>query len=98
MSAEPAQDKTPIKEIDPHIEPETVGVHSSLVSETCQEWVGEHEEDLEQCNEPATHTMIVWDGKKLISLGRCDEHGLPDEVLPAPFDQQREWTGELIDS
>ena len=79
------------KTIDPEIEPEYVGVHSALNREQCQHWVGDSPENVERCENNATHTVVIFDGSDLIQMGSCDNCGEPDE-LPS---HDREWTGEV---
>jgi hypothetical protein len=73
-------------------EPEHVGVHSAIVSETCQNYYGERQSDVQQCGEPATHTVVMWSGSRLAQVAMCDQCGDPES---APDD--REWSGEVVD-
>lgn len=82
-----------IPTIDPEIEPEFVGSHSALADETCQQWVGESPDEVEQCGAEATHTIVVYHDGKVMEIASCDEHGEPDDVRI--YGQRREWTGEV---
>lgn len=94
MSAE-TKDKTEIETVAPELEPEYVGAHSSLVNETCQNFIGEYQEDVEACGNEATHTVVMWSGS-MHQIAMCDDCGEPEDVLLHENDE-REWTGELVD-
>lgn len=80
-----------IETIDPEIEPEYVGAHSALSSSLCQNWMGDTPSEMEQCEVPATHTVVMFDGKGLCEIAMCDECGEPQDV---DF-HEREWSGEV---
>lgn len=93
MSTEP-DERTPIKTVPIEHEPGYVGAHSSLVDETCQNWIGDHVEDVEACGDPATHTVVMWSGR-LHQIAMCDACGEPEDVLPGTG--EREWSGEYVE-
>lgn len=81
-----------LKTIPIEIEPETVGAHSGLSNETCQEWE-DAEPDAErfvptQCGNDATHTLVVKTANGLSEVAMCDECGIPDDVDAS----DREWS------
>lgn len=71
--------KTPVETLDPEIEPEVVGFHSGADAEQCENYTGEYVEDVERCENEATHTCVYYDGV-LHELAMCDDCGEPDEV------------------
>ena len=76
-----------IPTIEPEKEPELVGVHSGLDNDRCQTWYGETTDEISQCEDDATHTIVYYDGD-LHEQAVCDEHGPPDD-LPRT---EREWS------
>ncbi|AHG00905.1 hypothetical protein HALLA_12025 [Halostagnicola larsenii XH-48] len=80
---------TPIKTIDPELEPELVGYHSAVKSDSCQNFksdtgmVG----DVEKCKNEPTHTMVLYSGK-YHKIAVCDDCGDPGEVA-----DDRKWSG-----
>jgi len=81
-----------IPTIDPEKEPEYVGVHSAIVNETCQNYIGETVDDIEPCAEPATHTVVMADASGATEIAMCDDCGEPEDV-----DGGRVWSGEVVD-
>ena len=73
--------KTRIKTVEPEHEPEYVGAYSEPKNEECQNWVGEYVEDVEQCEDTATHTIVMRspDGK-MHEIATCDDCGEPEDV------------------
>ncbi len=78
--------------IDPEKEPEYVGAYSARVAPDCQNHDGETKDDVEQCGEWSTHTVVMFDGSELYQLAMCDECGEPQDVDY----HEREWSGELL--
>lgn len=78
-----------IPEIDPRKEPEYVGAHSEITNPTCQNWVGETRDDVEQCGAEATHTVVMKSGGGLSEIAMCDDCGEPDDL----DGHEREWSG-----
>lgn len=76
---------------DPEKEPEYVGVHSAITHPTCQYTTGETREDVEACGEDATHTVVMFEGKKLRQVAMCDDCGEPEDAA-----DDREWSGDVI--
>ncbi len=78
-----------IPTVDPEVEPEYVGAHSGLSDgqDVCKYWDGETREDIDQCGNPATHTIVMYDGS-LHEIAMCDSCGEPDDIDDLP----REWT------
>lgn len=74
------QQKTRIETVDPEVEPEYVGYHSDVHADQCENYAGEYVEDIERCENEATHTCVVYDGNSLHEIAMCDECGDPEEV------------------
>lgn len=80
-----------IPTIDPEKEPEYVGAHSAISNSECQNYYGETRDDVQQCGEPATHTVVMFDGNKLAQVAMCDSCGEPEDTA-----DDREWSGEAL--
>jgi len=87
---------TPIQTAPLETEPEYVGVHSALASETCSnvydddpENTGPDEFVPAMCDNDATHTVVMFDGD-FHEVAMCDDCGEPEDV--DRYD--REWAGE----
>jgi len=76
-----------IPTVDPKIEPEYVGSHSAVTNDTCQNFTGDTVDSVEQCSNPATHTVVMYDGD-VKEIAMCDDCGEPDDVT----DHDREWS------
>jgi hypothetical protein len=85
-----SETESKIPTIDPEIEPEYVGAHSALHNERCQNWCGETVDDVEQCGDDATHTVVMYNGS-LHEIAMCDDCGEPQDV----DSHERKWTGEV---
>lgn len=73
--------KTRIKTVEPELEPEYVGAYNETESHQCQNWVGEYVEDVAQCKNDATHTIVMRSPNgSLHEIASCDSCGEPDDV------------------
>ena len=76
-----------IPTIAPEKEPEYVGAHSGLNNDQCTNYKGRTKSEVRRCENDATHTVVMYDGK-LHEMGMCDDCGEPDDVE----DFDREWS------
>lgn len=73
--------KTEILTVEPEYEPEYVGAHSEPTGDECCNWQGEYQEDVEQCGDDATHTVVMRSPNGTLSeIPMCDECGEPQDV------------------
>lgn len=90
-SAEYGGEAQQIPTIDPEKEPEYVGAHSAITHTECQNWQGETRDDVTKCGDKPTHTVVMFDGKKLMQIAMCDDCGEPEDVV-----DDREWSGDVV--
>ena len=77
-------EKTRIPTAKPELEPEYVGAFSEPVGDACWNYRGEYIEDLEKCDEPATHTVVMRESTgDLAEIAMCDNCGEPRDARRA---------------
>ncbi len=63
------------------IEPEYVGAFSEPVADRCFERKGDFVEELEQCSNDATHTVVMRSPSGVLhEVAMCDECGEPEDA------------------